>query len=116
MLLYSEQQIFGPGKMHGMITTVVVMNKVLGRENYENGRRLCLGPAEASERWFHDPTLCQDQPKEKVMRMLYVEHMPLIFFFLWNAATVFCWLDGGVWITHITNTDILCSETKIKTF
>lgn len=48
ILLYSAQQIFGPGKMHGMMMTVVVMNKVLGRENYENGRRLCLGPAEVS--------------------------------------------------------------------
>jgi len=49
-LLYSEQQIFGPGKMHGMMIKVVVMNKVLRRENYENGRRLCLGAAEVSER------------------------------------------------------------------
>ena len=54
MLLYSEQQIFSPGKMHGMMITVVVMNKVLGRENDENGRRLCLGPAEVSEKLFQN--------------------------------------------------------------
>lgn len=54
MLLYSEQQIFNPGKMHGMMITVVVMNKVLGRENDENGTRFCLGPAEVSEKLFQN--------------------------------------------------------------
>lgn len=39
-----------PGKMHGVTVAVLVMDKVLGREKCANGRRLCLGPAEVSER------------------------------------------------------------------
>lgn len=65
MLLYSEQQISNPGKMHGMMITVVVMNKVLGRENDENGRRLCLGPAEVSEKLFHDLRCAKTSQKKK---------------------------------------------------
>lgn len=44
-----DASVFRTGKTHGMMM-VIVMNKVLGRENYEIGRRLCLGPAGDSER------------------------------------------------------------------
>lgn len=39
-----------PGRTHGVTVAVLVVDKVLGREKCANGRRLCLGPAEVSER------------------------------------------------------------------
>lgn len=113
MLLYSKQQIFGPGETC-LVTTVTVLNKGLGREKEENGRRLCLGPAGVSEKKISWPPLCQNQPKEQVMFMLYADHMPLTFFS--ESAKILHCPDGSVCIIHFTNTNASCLEQSMDAF
>lgn len=76
-----NKQIFDRGKTCFMTMTVKVLNKDLGRQKYENGRRLRLGPAGVSER-FRDLPCAKISQKNKscLCFMQTICH----WFFLWN--------------------------------